>query len=388
MPQADSNSSPSIQGQQQTTETVPNLSSYTEQFQDETIDFYELWITLWRRKWLVVATTVVAALGSIAYAFQQQSIYKAQTLLLPPNKKDFQAINLIGLQGVGGLYFREKGNEVHSSEITADEVFSKFKQNLKSRDMQKKFIQDKGLLEILAPDRNPETRDEEIYNGFAKLFKLEDENGFTSLSIEMHSAKLSAQWVNDFVEFVNKQTVDMFVEDLEHSIENEIQDIKYNISSKRSMAEQRREDQIVRYSEHAQIAKELGMHSRVDATNIVQNTQLNVDIATTATSPLYYLGYEALMTEINVLNKRTTDDPFISGLRDLQEELEMLRSIKLNKERMSTVTIDQPSYVPKIPYKPNRRLIVSYTTLVGFFSGIFLVFLIEFVINQRKKHSV
>jgi uncharacterized protein involved in exopolysaccharide biosynthesis len=54
---------------------------------------------------------------------------------------------------------------------------------------------------------------------------------------------------------------------------------------------------------------------------------------------------------------------------------------------MSTVNIDQPAYPTKNPIRPNRRMIVQITTVVGFISAIFLVFFVEFVHNQRKKHS-
>ena len=54
---------------------------------------------------------------------------------------------------------------------------------------------------------------------------------------------------------------------------------------------------------------------------------------------------------------------------------------------MKTVLIDQAAYPPKFAIKPNRRLIVSIATVVGLFSGILLAFFIEFVKNQREKHS-
>jgi uncharacterized protein involved in exopolysaccharide biosynthesis len=54
---------------------------------------------------------------------------------------------------------------------------------------------------------------------------------------------------------------------------------------------------------------------------------------------------------------------------------------------MSAVYIDRPAYPPNLPIKPNRRMIVSLATVVGLFSGIFLAFFIEFLQNQRKKHS-
>ena len=113
---------------------------------------------------------------------------------------------------------------------------------------------------------------------------------------------------------------------------------------------------------------------------------MNVDIAT-ATTPLYYLGYEALMTEITILKNRKSDDPFIAGLRDLQEELALLRTIEFDKEKLRAVNIDQAAYPPKSAIKPDRRFIVSLVTIAGLFSGIFLTLFIEFLQNQRKKHS-
>ena len=376
MPQTDSKSSLG-QAQQQTAQTVPYPSPHLQQFEDDTIDLYELLITLWNRRWLVIAVTVVAALGSIVYALQLQHIYKAEALLLPPKSKDIQLLYAHGLKN----FIKTDQDSI------APAVFSKFKINLFSRNLQKKFIQEKGLMELLAPERNPETRDEEIYNGFANLIVIEEKNLTTSLSIELHDAEIAAQWVNDLIEFIDKETIAMLVADSQNSIANQIRNIEYTIASKRQMAKQRREDQVIRYNEAAIIADNLGIKRRVDATNIIQNTQMNVDIAT-ATTPLYYLGFEALMTEISILNNRKSDDPFIAGLRDLQEDLTLLRSIKFDKEKMSAVYIDQDAYPSKFAVKPNRRMFVSIATVVGLFSGIFLAFFIEFVMNQRKQHSV
>ena len=150
------------------------------------------------------------------------------------------------------------------------------------------------------------------------------------------------------------------------------------------MAKQRREDKILRYKEDSIIAMQLDIADRIDTTNVVQNNRLNI----TATNiPLYYRGYRALNAEIEYLNNRKSDDPFISGLRDLQEQLALLRSIKFDQEKMNAVHIDQAAYRPNSPIKPNKRLIVSLATVIGLFSGIFLAFFIEFVQNQRKKHS-
>lgn len=382
MPQADPKSS-SGQEQQQTAQTVPYPSPYPQHLEDDTIDLYDLWITLWNRKWLVIAVTVVVALGSIVYAQQLQHIYKVKAVLLPPEAKDIHSMNILGLKNLD----KENNTGKNSVLISSKEVFNKFKQNLNSLSLQKKFIQEKDLMKILSPDRTPDTIDQDIYKEFAELIKIVgEEERLTTLSIELHDAEIAAQWVNDLIEFIDKETIAMLLDDLQNSIATQIRDLEYKIGSKRQMAKQRREDQIIRYMEASNIAKKLGILRRVDATNIIQNTQMNVDIRT-ATTPLYYLGLEALSTEIYTLRTRKSDDPFISGLRDLQEQLALLRSIKFDNEKMSTVNIDQPAYPTKNPIKPNRIMIVQITTVVGFLSAIFLAFFVEFVHNQRKKHS-
>ena len=141
MPQADPKSF-SGQEQHQTAQMAPN----PQYFDDNTIDLYELWITLRKWKWLVIAVTVVATLGSIVYVLQLQSVYKAKALLFPPKAKDVQSISFIASGGT----------------LSASDVFTMFKLNLKSRTLHKKFIQEKGLMELLVPDRTAETRDEDI----------------------------------------------------------------------------------------------------------------------------------------------------------------------------------------------------------------------------------
>ena len=449
MPQADSKSS-SGQERQQTVQTAPYPTHYPQQFEDDTIDLYELWITIWNWKRLVILVTVVTALCSIVYALQQQDIYKSESLILQPKSKDIPSLHLHRIPGIDG------GNTQNKVVLglSAKKVFSMYKQNLNSRTLHKKFIHENGLMELLAPDRTPGTRDEDIYKEFSDLIKLGDVNGTTSLSIELHDAEIAAQWINNLIEFVDKETIAMLVEDLRNSIVNQIRDIENTIESKRQMVKKRREDQILeiertitskrviaskrredkilRYKEAAKTAKSLGiMKGLTKQTNLVESTssglgsvspltsrekigsdsniaQMYVDIAT-ATTPLFFIGYDALNAELDNLNTRVNedpfipglrdlqeqlillnsislDDPFIEGLRDLQEQLVLLRTINFNEEKMTAVHIDQAAYPANSPIKPNRRLIISLGTVVGLFSGIFLAFFIEFVQNQRKKH--
>ncbi|MBT5485670.1 MAG: hypothetical protein HOK56_00605, partial [Deltaproteobacteria bacterium] len=137
--------------QTQAPQNVQYAAPYPQQFEDDTIDLYELWITLWNKKWLVIAVTVIAALVSVVYALLAPQIYKAEALLLPPLATDVKSVNLQGAQGAQG-----------AQGMTSNIAFAAFKNNLSSRSLQKKFIDEYGLMNILAPNRTPETRDIEI----------------------------------------------------------------------------------------------------------------------------------------------------------------------------------------------------------------------------------
>ena len=100
--------------QTQAPQNVQYAVPYPQQFEDDTIDLYELWNTLWNKKGLVIAVTVIAALGSVVYALLQPPIYKAEALLIPPSVGDLKSLNFPGvpvtqmLEPKDGLYRRAR----------------------------------------------------------------------------------------------------------------------------------------------------------------------------------------------------------------------------------------------------------------------------------------
>ena len=202
--------------------------------------------------------------------------------------------------------------------------------------------------------------------------------------MESDDPEFAANLVNDYVSFFDTEPILSLSATARNSIASPIRNIEYTISSKRELAKVRRLDRIVVIQEAANTATILGFEDRVDTSNVVQNNQLNITINST---PLYYIGFRALNQEIKTLKSRKSDDPFIAGLRDLQEKLALLNSIKIEEEGMHAVTVDQAAYPSKNRIKPDRILIVSIGTVVGMFLGILLVFFVSFVQKQKEKHS-
>ena len=152
MPVTDSNTNAEKE-QPQALQTVTYVPQSPQQFEDDTIDLYELLITLWNKKWLVIAVTAIAALGSVVYVQFHTPVYLYRTnaLLLPPKDEYVKSLNVLGVQN-----------------LKAEVILFLFYNNFSSLSMQRKFIEEKGIMDILAPEQDQKKREKEIRQNFPK----------------------------------------------------------------------------------------------------------------------------------------------------------------------------------------------------------------------------
>ena len=367
---------------------APQTDQYTPPYiqQDDTIDVYELWIIIWGKKWWVIwwviAVTALAALGSMVYPLFQQPVYKTKALLQAPKADDIQLLNAqfekVIERSQVDLYVK-----YGVQKMNAENVFVAFKNNLSSRTLQNKFIKEKGMIELLTPQRTPKTNDGDLHKSFVEMIKIEH-GKFTSIFIELNDSRNVEKLINAYIDFTDGETVHMLVEDFQNSIQyamkNEIEDINKEIIRLRESSKKRREDElsrIHRYEEAAQIATRLGIKDRAEpecSSNIFRE-------------PNYCLGFRTLGIEIEFLKKRKFVDPTISTILKLEQKVALLQTPRIKEEGFHAVSIYKSSHQSKIDNEPNRIRIVAIVTFVGLFSGIFLIYFVAFVENQRKKYS-
>lgn len=102
--------------------------------------------------------------------------------------------------------------------------------------------------------------------------------------------------------------------------------------------------------------------------------------------PLYYLGYRLLEAERKALDERRSNDPFINGLRDLQEKVSLLTSYNISIEDFATVRLDQAASVGE-KIKPKKSLILAVAGVLGLMLGVFVA-LIKIAVAKRKERDV
>jgi hypothetical protein len=124
--------------------TSPNYLAYPPQpavMADDEIDLRELFIALWKGKWIIIATTFIFAVGAVLYALSQPNIYKADTLLAPAESSGGGGLakmagQLGGLAALAGVNLG--GGESSHTELAA--------QVMKSRQFIQHFIEKYDIL--------------------------------------------------------------------------------------------------------------------------------------------------------------------------------------------------------------------------------------------------
>ena len=87
---------------------------------------------------------------------------------------------------------------------------------------------------------------------------------------------------------------------------------------------------------------------------------------------------------LRTLEKRVSDSPFIAKITELDNEDIKLNSLILSPSGISTYTRNNQSYPPISPIKPNKKLIVVVATIAGFMFSILYVFIVSTVRTREN----
>lgn len=168
----------------------------------------ELWLILWRSRWLIIGVTTLFIALSIPYALMQVEWYRADALLAPAEQKSTSALTrqLGGLAGLAGVAVGGGG----SAEPLAI---------LQSREFIASFIREQNLMPVLFADQwdpvkgdwlaenaeeEPDMRDAVEFFQKSVIAASEDTtNGLITLTVQWTDPSLAAEWANLLVDRIN-----------------------------------------------------------------------------------------------------------------------------------------------------------------------------------------
>lgn len=165
---------------------------------DDEISLVDLAATLWKRKWLIIAVTVVAAVGSVVYALLQPNLYTATASMLPISGSSSSSLSqYAGLAAMAG---------VSLPGASASDPTVKIQALLNSRGLAEKLVEDLDLAPKLI--KHPEKlkkitpRDAAVEELQKKVLSVSTDakTSLIKISAKTKDAALSSAIVNRMVE--------------------------------------------------------------------------------------------------------------------------------------------------------------------------------------------
>lgn len=188
------------------------LPTVAQTADDDEIDLLKLWNTIWRRKWSIIALTLVVAMITVLIVLSLTPIYRAAaTLLIEQNKANVVSIEQVyGLEGSGNEYLQTQF-ELLKSRSLAERVVREL--NLTThpefdpRQQEAPLIDIKGWisnleLEKLIPGEFPEDLEADTGPTEEQIFGSVVRNFMSRISIEPQG---KSQLVNVQVDMADPQ---------------------------------------------------------------------------------------------------------------------------------------------------------------------------------------
>ncbi len=327
------------------------------------IDLLGLARSLWAQKLLIAFVTLVVAIGAASYAFLSPPIYQAKSSLLPPKISDIAGYNL-------------GRKEANLPSVGVADVYGVFTRILFSETLRRKFFREVYLPSL--PGDTPVNAQEYLWDAFNRTLTVREPDarskpGNFEVSVVHKDPQLAAEWTNLFVRSAAVLASADMQRNMLSEIDTRAQAIQRRIDVLRATALKQREDRIARLQEALKVAEAVGKNApEVTEGRISSDGELSSFVDG---SLMYMRGAKAIRAELEVLQARKSDDPFITELRDLQSQFEFLSGIGLESDKFAVFTLDSVAEAPEAPIKPKKAFIVALGIVLGGMLGVFIALL-------------
>ena len=382
----------------------PEVLSYPEYFhhqEDDTIDLFDLFQTLWNWKWLIILIFILGTVGSYGVTNILPKVYEASVIFSTEDELSLKRVvanpklmmkliqneNLVQTILTGVIQENDLNNEITPADQALTVLLEEnviFFDEEKFMDL--KDIQDNSN-KIILEQKN-------------EIKKIPDFSFLTVQHPDPETAQLLANQLPNLLnqyDLISKQdfylkerlSLEMKIVDiqtLQSKKLGEIESLKGQGTSLFSLNIRENNDAIM-----AQLKSRLGEKIADKALAIASNDQdkilkikKEIFALENEVSDYDILINKAQNLRINLKGKQKIYETLINQESFLIENLQKVDQ-KLSELKNRRVEILNSATLPESPIKPKTRLIVALSAVVSLFVGIFLVFVIEFIKNAKSR---
>ena len=402
-------------------------------FHDDEIDLVELFHSLFKQKYLILAVAGAVTLVAAAYAFLATPYYQVQSVLRPVDRGSLDELNGTGVY-----------------ELTPVEALNLVGAGLSSYENRLAFFRGNQQLfaGLIEPGRSLEQTFEEFNRSAFTMLQVDPKKAagqseFVGLSLTYPRGVDGVEVVNGLVAFVLDAERARIDADLKVLIANRLFNIEQKIEAARASYEAskesqiatlleqdalsraqlqdelqalraelktRRQSRIMVLDEAIQIAESLGIEKPTTPSSMSDSQRQGQVVRTEINSqeiPLYFMGSEALKAErealsarrsddfiepriseiekelallshnrqVEILEKRDNEDLYLKDLAEWRQEAAQLKGIKFDSSQLRLVRLDQQALEPLSAVKPKKALVIVLGLGVGLMLGVFVALL-------------
>ncbi|UHC82566.1 Wzz/FepE/Etk N-terminal domain-containing protein [Pseudomonas sp. NIBR-H-19] len=337
------------------------------------LDLFEVFGAIWKRKWLVVGTTLGCGLIAAAYVFFTTPVYESKYYISPPTVNDISNLNI------------GRSDRTELKPILVEQVYKIFLRNLQSESLRRAFFES-TYLPAMAGDGSS-VSNSVLYSAFSKSVTVapvgKEEDGRWSVSLQDSDPERSVAWVASYVSQVGETTARELAQDAKKVALVLARNRALEIDTLRESSSKIRQDNITKIREALLIAQSSGLENAV----VFSGKGSEKLVGNMFEGNAYMRGSKALEAELKNLENRVSEDPFTPGLRQLQKEFEFYKMLGSETFKIAAFRHDGVLDLPVSPVKPKKALIVFLGLLVGGFLGSAIALLSHFIAKRREAEA-
>mgnify|MGYP003953728571 CR=1 FL=1 len=391
--------------------------SEVSQLNDDEIDLIELFEILWRGKWKIIVTTVIAALVGVAFSLVKSNLYKVSTSIENGKSSVFLKHTIINdVLKDNGLYLTNKN--LNGYVINAPTIFSIVIDEFNDYETMINVVSNNDFVRQSIKDLDEKDKQKALIK-FAKLFVItppsKNETNWM-LSFEWHDVEEGKRLLNEalILTLINVKTtllndIDQLATSIDIKTQRELEVLRSElnlIKQKQKIFNNRR---ILYLSEQSAIAKELGIATNtldskalaLSSSSLEQTDSSGLSLIFSSSNevPFYLRGFKAIDKEISLIRSRSEEGQLLlaSGYINNGEKIISLEndlSASQLRNSLKSIENDNPNNWVQFDLtladsksQKNSKLYVALSIALGGILGALYVF-ISNTIRKRKERLV
>lgn len=206
-----------------------------------------------------------------------------------------------------------------------------------------------------------------------------------SIEASADTGEKTSRWLTALLEQIAKEARSTLVNDIARSTQLEIKNTERVLDERLKTTTKLRQDRQAHLSEALRVAQAVGIKD--PQMTVAQPPRQDSAASFIDGSRLYARGVKSLQAELNVLQERKDDAPFVDGLRAAQAQINLLKEQHPDERQFSMFRIDGDIVTPEKPVAPKKSLILALGLVLGLMLGFFVALVRTGILRQMMQEE-